>query len=295
MPGKEQSFLLYAKNGQLGLHIDEALLVNAVQKGSMADGKIFIGNKLLRVNNQPISTKAQFDKLVHDKAGQGLTITVWHDKEQIKNLKQPNQDVANAGFAVKELWIVWNPLSQQKLGLTIKGYGSNVFVTRVAENSVCSIYLQEGDRLLEVDGWPVIDQEMCQKFLVQAFRFNNRVGLKVERPVIEDAKSSVSSALSAYSDCEPSVIMQSDVLEIMENQRQKLAANNEKNVKGVYKTDVGAVDPKKSSSLVNTAEEKKQVQIKSEVDQKFIGRDTSEVLPLLRSVPPRTQPSNNGN
>jgi len=275
--------LLYAKNGQIGLIVDNNLIVQAVQKDSMAENKVYVGNKILRVNNQMMLTKAQFEKSIQDHAGQGITLVVWHDKEQVKLLQK---DEPKPGFEVKQIWLVWNPISQQKLGLAVKGDGTNVYITNVAENSVCSMYLQEGDRLLNIDGWPVIDRDMARTCLVNAFRFNNRVGLTIERAVIEETKSNVSALLTAASTLEPSVIMQSDVLDIMDRQRDKMNQNDDKKVKCVYKTDGGA-EPKKSDSLITAAEEKRHVQIKSQIDQKIIGRDNSEIVPLLRPVPSR--------
>lgn len=63
----------------------------------MLNFKIQIGHKVLRVNNQVIITKAQFEKAIQDHAGQGVTIVVWHDKDQIKQLKQ---DTKRAGYEV---------------------------------------------------------------------------------------------------------------------------------------------------------------------------------------------------
>jgi hypothetical protein len=291
MPGTEKSFLLYAKNGTIGLIVDANLVIQSIQKGSMAEGKVFIGNKILRVNNQGMLTKAQFDKAVRDHAGQGITLAVWHDKEQVRLLQL---DTPKSGFEIKEIWLVWNPLSQAKLGLAVKGEGNTVYITNVAENSVSSMYLQEGDRVLEIDGWPVVDKDMARTCLVNAFRYNNRVGLKIERAVIDEAKSNVSALLTAASNLEPSVIMQSDVLDIMDRQRDKIGRNEDNKIKCVYKSDGGA-EPKKSDSLVTACEEKKRVQIKSQIDQKIIGRDNSEIVPLLRPVPSRNPNPNQGN
>jgi len=291
MPGCEKSFLLYAKNGQIGVIVDNNLVIQSIKKESMAEGKVFIGNKVLRVNNQVILTKAQFEKAIHDHAGQGITLAVWHDKEQVRLLRL---DTPTSGFEVKSLYIVWNPISNMKLGLAVKGEGSNVYITNVAENSVSSMYLQEGDKVLEIDGWPVVDKDMARNCLVNAFRYNNRVELKIERAVIEEAKSNVSALLTAASNLEPSIIMQSDVLEIMDRQRDKVGQNDDKKVRCVYKTDSSAIEPKKSDSLITACPETRRVQIKSQIDQKIIGRDNSEMAPLLRPVPPRN-PNPNGN
>jgi len=284
MPGQEKSFLLYAKNGEIGFKINADLQVTTVQKGSMAEGKICIGHKVLRVNNQVIITKTQFEKAIHDHAGQGVTLTVWHDKEHVKQL----QHVKRAGYEIKDIVIVWNPISQQKLGLAIKGEGSNVYVTNVPDNSVCSMYLKEGDRLLHVDGWPVIDKDTASNFLVQGFRYNNRATLQVERPITDDTRSAVSYVITAATNQDPSVIMQSDVLDIMQRQMTKLEQNNDPKIKGLYKDTNAKTNSKESiEENVKKDNKKKQVQIKSEADEKIIGQDNSAMVPFLRPVPPK--------
>jgi hypothetical protein len=50
-------------------------------------------------------------------------LVVWHDNEKVQALKP---DMRKAGFEIKEICIVWNPISQQKLGLAVKGEGPNV-------------------------------------------------------------------------------------------------------------------------------------------------------------------------
>lgn len=80
---------------------------------------IQIGNKILRVNNQVILTKAQFEKTIQEHTGQGMTIYVWHDKDKVEKPKP--LDISKPGFETKDFCIVWNPISHQKLGLAVKG------------------------------------------------------------------------------------------------------------------------------------------------------------------------------
>lgn len=153
-------------------------------------------------------TKAQFEKTVKDHAGQSVTVFVWHDKEKIKNAQ--SQDVKKEGFEIKDVCIVWNPISQQKLGLCIKGEGPNVYVTSVPKDSVCAMHLREGDRILSVDGWCVETCDMARKLMVQAFRINNRALLRIERAVSDITISTASASNVMHTACtnqEPSIIM----------------------------------------------------------------------------------------
>jgi hypothetical protein len=44
MPGQAKSFLVYAKGGEVGFKVDSNLDVILVQKGSMADGKVYVSS-----------------------------------------------------------------------------------------------------------------------------------------------------------------------------------------------------------------------------------------------------------
>lgn len=180
--------------------------------------------------------------------------------------------------------------------LMFLGDGPNVFITTVAENSVCSMYLQEGDRILMIDGWPVTDKgntiiqhsviqvifEMCRTSLVNAFRCNNRVTLKIERPINEETKSVVSACMTASTNQDPSVVMQSDVLDIMNRQLKKLEQNEDQKIKCVYKERSGdsTDSSKKKTKDENEPQQSKHVQIGGNVKEHVVGRDTSAMVGL---------------
>lgn len=126
---------------------------------------------------------------------------------------------------------------------------------------------------------------MTRNFLVNAFRSNNRVTLHVERPVDDEAVSSVSNVITAASNQDPSVFMQSDVLDIMQKQMKKLEQNDDPKLKCVYKSKddtSGSNNKKKSDNDNSTNENKKHVQIKSQIKQTIIGQDNSSMADLLK-------------
>lgn len=123
---------------------------------------------------------------------------------------------------------------------------------------------------------------MTRNFLVQAFRFNHRATLKIERAVEEETKSCVSNILTAASNLDPSVVLESDVLEIMQRQLKKLEQNDDQKLKGLYKSSSGkdpnTVAKKKSNedhSQDGSKKQQKHVQIQNKATDNIIGMDNS--------------------
>lgn len=57
--------------------------------------------------------------------------------------------------------------------------------------------------------------------MVQGFRANNRILIKVERATADNTKTEISKHVTAVTDQEPSILMNSDVLEIAARQKEK--------------------------------------------------------------------------
>ncbi|CAD5226450.1 unnamed protein product [Bursaphelenchus okinawaensis] len=221
---KEIKIMLYNKDGDLGFTVDEKLSVKDVTKDSVAMGKVKLGDRILKIEDDFISSPDQFNKLVKEKAGNTVKVTLLYNKELTKTLK--DQQNPTPGFDNHDINLVWNQNSRQKLGLTVKNdIDNSVIISKVDPESIAALHLQEGDRVLQVDGWPVTDKELCKRLMIFGFRTNNKIQLKVERAANEMTKTEVTKCLSAVTDQDPSVLMQSDVLDIMKKQQEKMKEN----------------------------------------------------------------------
>ncbi|CAD5230398.1 unnamed protein product [Bursaphelenchus xylophilus] len=222
---KEIKTMIYNKDGNLGIAIDDSMMVTSVDKESIANGKIELGDRILTLEGDYIGSVEQFNKIVKEKAGNTLKISFLHNK-YISRLLKDNQN-PSPGYEIKDAILVWNQGSGQKLGLNVKNdLNGNVIVSRVDQESVASMFLCEGDKILQVDGWPVTEKELCKRLMIIGFRQNNRVQLKVERAVDDKTRTEVSKCLTAVTDQEPSVLMNSDVLDILKRQKERMKDTN---------------------------------------------------------------------
>lgn len=117
--------------------------------------------------------------------------------------------------------IEWKP-GGPKLGLGIKHYQNRVLVSRCDPNSLAAQQLQVGDHLIDIDGRPVTDKDVCRELLLKSLQSQRFVTTVVERPETMEARHWVQSALAASAAQAPSVAMNSDVREIAARERQKL-------------------------------------------------------------------------
>ncbi|VDK56258.1 unnamed protein product [Gongylonema pulchrum] len=82
--------------------------------------------------------------------------------------------------------------------------------------------LQVGDHLIDVDGIPVTDKEVCRGLLMKNLQAQNFATSVVERAESLEAKQWVQNALFVSIAHAPSVAMNSDVREIAARQRARL-------------------------------------------------------------------------
>lgn len=65
--------------------------------------------------------------------------------------------------------ITWKP-GGPKLGLGIKHYQNRVLVSRCDPKSIAAKYLEVGDHLIDIDGKPVTDKDVCRQMLVKGLQ-----------------------------------------------------------------------------------------------------------------------------
>lgn len=97
-----------------------------------------------------------------------------------------------------------------------------MLVSRADQNSLAAQQLLIGDHIIDIDGRPVTDKDVCRELLLKSLQAQRFVTMVVERPETMEARHWVQSALAASAAQAPSVAMNSDVREIAARERQKL-------------------------------------------------------------------------
>lgn len=86
-----------------------------------------------------------------------------------------------------------------KFGLAIKHFNEQVIVSKAEKGSICGTHLKVLDHIVEVNGIPVTDKDVCREMLIKSMQNNNTASLVIERPVNEDAIANMKCFLEAAS------------------------------------------------------------------------------------------------
>ncbi|TKR60509.1 hypothetical protein L596_027745 [Steinernema carpocapsae] len=233
----------------LGATPNEKLVVTKVQNGTLAEGKLRIGDQILKVNNIAIQDTNHFFRLLRY-APPNARLTVCRDSKKAEELEARIHIPADRakliqrrdGFLYQLVKIDWKP-GGPKLGLGIKHYQNRVLVSRADPGSLAATQLLVGDHIIDIDGKPVTDKDVARELLLKALQSTGCVTSVIERPESMEAKHWVQTALAATAAQPPSVQMNSDVRDIAAKERQRLKAKAEQ--------------PKKASILGRTAAPRK--------------------------------------
>ncbi|KAK5965070.1 hypothetical protein GCK32_016975, partial [Trichostrongylus colubriformis] len=86
-----------------------------------------------------------------------------------------------AGFAY--FLVTINFYEGVKIGLFVKHYRNQVIVSRVDDASLAAESLRVLDRIVDVNGAPVSDKDVCRTLIVRALEREGAVNMIIERPV----------------------------------------------------------------------------------------------------------------
>ncbi|VDN38054.1 unnamed protein product [Gongylonema pulchrum] len=226
---KEISVAIPMEEGDpLGAVPNDKLVIVKVQPGTLADGKLKVGDQVLKLNDTMVQSCDHFFQLLRF-APPCATLTLVRDEQKAAELEAkmhipPERAkfiTRRDGYAYFVARLDWKP-GGPKLGLGIKHYQNRVLVSRCDPNSLASQQLQVGDHLIDIDGRPVTDKDVCRELLLKSLQAQRFVTTVVERPETMEARHWVQNALAASAAQAPSVAMNSDVREIAARERQKL-------------------------------------------------------------------------
>lgn len=226
---KETTIVIPMEEGEpLGAVPNDKLVIVKVQPGTLAEGKLKVGDQILRVNDSVVRDSDHFYQLLRF-APPIASIILIRDEKKAAELEakvhippeRAKLIVRRDGYTYFLARIEWKP-GGPKLGLGIKHYQNRVLVSRCDPNSLAAQQLQVGDHLIDIDGRPVTDKDVCRELLLKSLQSQRFVTTVVERPETMEARHWVQSALAASAAQAPSVAMNSDVREIAARERQKL-------------------------------------------------------------------------
>ncbi|CAL2045735.1 hypothetical protein CAEBREN_32713 [Caenorhabditis brenneri] len=117
-------------------------------------------------------------------------IIVAQEKSGMEKLTIPAERERNIGErknGYEYSIVVINYKPGLKFGLGIKNVYKNIFVIKADENSLVTGLFNVADRIIDVDGDPVNDNQKCKVLLVKALKEKKVASLLIERGITEKA------------------------------------------------------------------------------------------------------------
>uniref|UniRef100_A0AC35TNV6 PDZ domain-containing protein n=1 Tax=Rhabditophanes sp. KR3021 TaxID=114890 RepID=A0AC35TNV6_9BILA len=211
----------------LGVTPNAQLIVTKVQKGSIGEEKLQVGDQIISINGTTLKDTNHFYKqwryappkativLVRDIAKSNEIL----EKTHIPEAREKNI-LRREGCEYFIARLVFE--KGRKMGLGLKAYQNRVLVAKIEENSIASNSLMVGDHLCDVDGIRITDQDVCKKMLIDHLKLNLKASFLIERPISADAKIWAKKALLVKIEEPPSVRLASDVTDIASRERAKI-------------------------------------------------------------------------
>ncbi|KAI6206853.1 hypothetical protein M3Y94_00961600 [Aphelenchoides besseyi] len=227
----------------LGATPNEKLVITKVQPGTVADGKLKMGDQVLMLNNTKVEDKNHFFNLLRyappvailhiirdEKRAEELEAKVHIPADRAKLIQRRDgfeylvsPKTLTCSSSVQLVKIEWKS-GGPKLGLGIRHYQNRVLVSRCDPGTLAAVQLKVGDHIIDVDGKPVTDKDVAREMLLKSLQTQHFASMVIERPESMEAKHWTQTALAANPQQPPSVAMNSDVRDIAAKERAKLKA-----------------------------------------------------------------------
>ena len=226
----------------LGATPNERMIITKIQKGTVADGKLQVGDQIIKINGTVIRDNRHFYVLMRT-AFPVAALTIVRDQKRIAELSARLQIPAEReknitrreGYLYELVKIEWKAGGGQKLGLGIKHYQNRVLVSKCDPGSLSAGVFLVGDHIVDLDGVPVTDKDVARGILVKTLQAKGVCSMVIERPESVEAKHWVTQALAASTVQPPSVQMNSDVRNIAKKERGRLVEKDKLEVKSILK------------------------------------------------------------
>ncbi|VDM42295.1 unnamed protein product [Toxocara canis] len=236
-------FELTSDGKTFGVQIDESLQIIAIAEDGAAKGKLMslyyiliyhtqqltssvtefyalicipfqVGDVVLAVNDIPISSLSHLENTINS-AGSSIKVRISRADGNMNDAGNGDLDtpvtVSCLYIFITEVTLKYTAASKQKLGLGVCIENGEIYVSKVMAGSIADDLLHEGDIINEIDGVKPTSKENTRNLLISALKKNGKAVLKVRCIMSPEQKND-----------EPSVMMNSDVLEIAQRQKERL-------------------------------------------------------------------------
>uniref|UniRef100_A0A0N5B6B4 PDZ domain-containing protein n=1 Tax=Strongyloides papillosus TaxID=174720 RepID=A0A0N5B6B4_STREA len=247
----------------LGGTPNENLIIVKIQKGTIGEKFLQVGDQIISVNNIPVKNTDHFYELLQY-IDTKFYLTISRDdkrtNEMLSRIQIPEDREKN--ILRKDGYVYFlatlTVSKGRKLGIGIRHHNNKVIVSKCDQGSVSDEVFIPGDRICDVDGIPVSDKNVCKKLIINNLQKNNKVTVVVERPDSEDAIKFIDEILCQKNDNNPSYRMNSDVKQIAALERKRIKAYDK---------------PAKSILSINPIQSSKGITFDDEVFEYFIVSD----------------------
>uniref|UniRef100_A0A0N4Z6Q6 PDZ domain-containing protein n=1 Tax=Parastrongyloides trichosuri TaxID=131310 RepID=A0A0N4Z6Q6_PARTI len=213
----------------LGATPNERMIVVKIQKGSIADKFLHVGDQLIALNEIPlkdpdhlyellqyVDTKMRLTIKRNDKRTEDMLAKIQIPEDREKNILKRD------GYSY--FLATLNVTKGKKLGIGIRNLNNRVIVSKCDRGSLADEIFLPGDRICDVEGIPVSDKDVCRRLMVNYLQKDNKVTLVIERPDHEEAKKFIFRELNKTRSTDPSYKMNTDVKQIAALERQRIKA-----------------------------------------------------------------------
>lgn len=219
------------QNEQLGADVDNNLVVTQVKPGTLADGKLHLGDKISAVNDVRITSYSHLCDIWQRSQHQCIVSVIpGRSRQDQQQAAEPQSTPSLASQtdqipADRERWVTRRPgynymlitlqwTEGSKFGLGIKHHQNRVFVCRLEPDSIASSSpLKWGDRIIDVSGRPVSNKDVTRDYILANLQQPpHTTSFVVERAQTDDAKRLVKESVEHKTSRDPpSINMPSDV------------------------------------------------------------------------------------
>ncbi|KAF8383655.1 hypothetical protein PRIPAC_72797 [Pristionchus pacificus] len=175
--GKEMTIEIPMEEGEpLGATPNDKMIVTKVQAGTVSEGKLKIGDQILRVNDTVIKDTHHFFALLRF-APPCARLAIFRDEKKAEELASrvhiPADRERNItrrdGFSYELVKMTWKA-GGPKLGLGIKHFQNRVLVSKTDPASISAECLKIGDHIVDINGQPVTDKDVARGILVKGLQ-----------------------------------------------------------------------------------------------------------------------------
>lgn len=182
MANKDVNVNIQIEEGDvLGATPSENLVITRIQHGTLAEGHLQEGDKILKVNGTEPRDQTHFYRLVVAASRTGnLNMVVRRETKTIELVKEakhqvPQERMSNLrlrdGFHYKLITMEYQ--RGDKIGLGIKDYMNCVVVTKAPDGTMAGRVFKVGDQICDVDNIRVTDKGVCQTLIVSALKVSS--------------------------------------------------------------------------------------------------------------------------